>query len=768
MVRAASVDTGRIVLIGGEAGTGKTRLAAELARRLHAAGAAVLYGTCDDDLALPYQPWVQALDPVVPILVAADRQLAARLTPLVALLRSAERFVSLASGRAGADAEAERYRRYGAFAQVLEAATSTWPTLLVLDDLHWAGAQTLALLRHLPRLGLPRQLLIVATFRDTGDEIAEPLASLLADLRRVDGTRRIGLGGLDTDSVVRFVTAAAGGSLDADLRKVAHVLAERTDGNPFYVGGAAGSTSSLVVRSSPTTAGSRSARSLRPGTCPTASARSSRRGSGDCRRSHRRLLDLAAIAGMQVELAVLELAAGTAGMTAADVSAGTEELVAAGLLTFVQGARPAYRFSHAIVRDTVAMAVAPSRRPSLHLAIARGLESVHEPDPRPILADLARHFGAAVPVGPTDRAVQYGRRAAGQAFRAAAYDEAVAHLMAVLELPLEPTDRAELLVDLGLAHLRDGFYEPSLRTYGEAFELAEQAGAVDAAAAAAVGFELATHFPGLPGGPAVELIGRAIELAVDSPMVVRTRLKASFARALAIAGRTEEGVAMAEETIIDARTIGDPESLTVALQALQTALDDPSRRLAVSDELADLSAATGDVWGACYASANQVRALVQLGRFDEGKEALERHRRLSAPGRFATYEFMTTAFDAIFEMAAGRFAEAEAAAARGQELAEASNSPFGEGVYGLQMFALRRAEGRLHEVAPVVQLLARSADDASVWRPGLAVLYVELGMVDEARGRLRAVAARPFRRGAAGCDLAGLPDVPRRGGTGGR
>ena len=79
-----AVDTGRIVLIGGEAGTGKTRLAAELARRLHATGAAVLYGTCDDDLALPYQPWVQALDPVVPILVAADRQLAARLTPLVA------------------------------------------------------------------------------------------------------------------------------------------------------------------------------------------------------------------------------------------------------------------------------------------------------------------------------------------------------------------------------------------------------------------------------------------------------------------------------------------------------------------------------------------------------------------------------------------------------------------------------------------------------------------------------------------------------------
>ncbi len=728
----AGVDTGRIVLIGGEAGTGKTRLAAELARRLHGAGAAVLYGTCDDDLALPYQPWVQALDPVVPALVAADRQLAASLTPLVALLRSAERFVSLASGRAGDDAEAERYRRYSAFAQVLDAATSTWPTLLVLDDLHWAGAQTLALLRHLPRLGLPRRLLIVATFRDTGDEITEPLASLLADLRRVDGARRLRLGGLDTDSVERFVAAAAGGSLDADLREVARVLAERTDGNPFYVGAL---WDHLVARGAVVAHDGRfSVRSVAAaGDVPDSVREVITARLGRLSPVARRVVDLAAIAGMEVESAVLELAAGTDGLTAAEVVAGTDELCGAGLLAAVGGARPAYRFSHAIVRDTVAMAVASSGRARLHLAVGRGLEAVHEPDPRPVLAELARHFKAAVPVGPIDRAVQYGRRAASQAFRAAAYDEAFAQLMAVLELPLEPTDRAELLVDLGLAHLRDGFYEQSRRTYREAFDLAEQAGAVDAAAAAAVGFELATHFPGLPGDAAVELLGRAIELAVESPVVVRTRLRASFGRALVVAGRAAAGLAMSESTIVDARAINDPESLTVALQAVVTGLADPARRLELSTELAELADATGDTWGACYASANLVRALVQLGQFDDAAEALDRHRQLSAPGRFATYQFMTTAFEAILEMAAGRFDEAEAAAARGQELAAANDSPFGEGVYGLQMFALRRAQGRLHEVAPAVHLLARSGDDNSVWRPGLAALYVELGMIDEAR-----------------------------------
>ena len=150
------------MLIGGEAGTGKTRLAAELARRLHGAGAAVLYGTCDDDLALPYQPWVQALDPVVPALVAADRQLAASLDTARGAV--AQRRTISSASRPAALVTTPKPSGIAATArspEVLDAATSTWPTLLVLDDLHWAGAQTLALLRHLPRLGLPRRLLIV-------------------------------------------------------------------------------------------------------------------------------------------------------------------------------------------------------------------------------------------------------------------------------------------------------------------------------------------------------------------------------------------------------------------------------------------------------------------------------------------------------------------------------------------------------------------------------------------------------------------------------
>ena len=120
---------------------------------------------------------------------ALTLELAAQLTPLAPLLARVERLVGGAP-RVGLDADADRFRTYTAFSALLAEACRHWPTLLVLDDLHWAGTQTLAVLRHLAHAGLPAGALIVGTFRDTADEITEPLAGCLADLRRVDGVRR--------------------------------------------------------------------------------------------------------------------------------------------------------------------------------------------------------------------------------------------------------------------------------------------------------------------------------------------------------------------------------------------------------------------------------------------------------------------------------------------------------------------------------------------------------------------------------------------------
>ena len=112
-----------------------------------------------------------------------------------------------------------------------------------------------------------------------------------------------------------------------------------------------------------------------------------------------------------------------------------------------------------------------------------------------MLAELARHFAAAVPLAPVDKAVDYGRRAAAQAVRSAAYEEAASHLDAVLGLGASDFQRAQALIELATVRLRVGLNGPSrLQPRGVHARLV---GAADVAAEAALLFELATHMPGL-------------------------------------------------------------------------------------------------------------------------------------------------------------------------------------------------------------------------------------------------------------------------------
>ena len=277
---------GRIVLIGGEAGAGKTRLASEFAREAHGQGAWVLYGGCDDDLALPYQPWVQAVDQLLTAMPkssledAVDRRAGAA-RPAAHARRVARRpavegrrsiRMPRATARTGRSPPCSPKRRRNG------------PGLVVLDDLHWAGPQTLALLRHLARAGLPSGVLVIGTFRDTGDEVTESLSSCLADLRRVDGRRSAcASSGLDVDAVERFVAEAVGHELDDDLRRIAaeldrsqrrqRVLPLRAVAAPRRVGGRRPRRWPL---------GGAPGRRQRP--CPTACATSSVSGSPACHR----------------------------------------------------------------------------------------------------------------------------------------------------------------------------------------------------------------------------------------------------------------------------------------------------------------------------------------------------------------------------------------------------------------------------------------------------------------------------------------------------
>ena len=289
----------------------------------------MLFGGCDSELGVPYQPWVRAFGHLLgslPDELLID-DLAPELSEVAVILPQLDRFVPGLLRSTSVDPEIDRYRLFGAVDAML-AKASTLRRWFGARRPAWAGAQTLALLRHLARSGSAERLLLIGAFRDTADEITEPLASCLADLRRLDGVVRLRMDGFDRSHVERFVAMATSQDLDADMRRLAATVARRTAGNPFYVGelwrhlvatgAVVHSRNRWVARTDAGTVGvPESVREV-------VGARLARL-SGPARG----LIELVAVAGQRIELRVLALAAE---LSEPDLVVPLDELVEAGLL----------------------------------------------------------------------------------------------------------------------------------------------------------------------------------------------------------------------------------------------------------------------------------------------------------------------------------------------------------------------------------------------------------------------------------------------------
>jgi hypothetical protein len=218
-----------------EPGVGETRLAGEVARRVHEAGGAVLYGRCEEDLGVPYEPFVEALTFFCEHTRPEDLRTRLGRYPgeLTRLLPDLGELVPGLDPLLRSDPETEQYRLFEAVASWLGAAGEATGLLLVVEDLHWAPPPTIHLLAHVLRAAGSARLLVVATFRDTDVGSTHPLSPVLADLRRTSGVERIFLGGLSIDELAELVEDLPKGQAG---RALAATLHEGTEGNPFFVG----------------------------------------------------------------------------------------------------------------------------------------------------------------------------------------------------------------------------------------------------------------------------------------------------------------------------------------------------------------------------------------------------------------------------------------------------------------------------------------------------------------------------------------------------
>ena len=228
----AATGEGALVLIAGEGGIGKTRLAAELASR--ARPLTVLYGRCDEDESTPFGLWVEVLtrllvaNPEIDVetTLAGEGPVLARLIPELRDLVPG--LPEVTSG----DADTDRNRLFAAVASVITRLAARAPLLLVLDDLHWADSSSLTLLRQVARGDALRRVLIIGTYRDTELADEHPLADLLGDLERDRPAVRLRLGGLDTADPTALVSRWRGIELSEET---ASALQLETAGNPFFM-----------------------------------------------------------------------------------------------------------------------------------------------------------------------------------------------------------------------------------------------------------------------------------------------------------------------------------------------------------------------------------------------------------------------------------------------------------------------------------------------------------------------------------------------------
>jgi tetratricopeptide (TPR) repeat protein len=736
----AAAGTKRVVLIDGEPGIGKTRLAVETARRVRAAGGTVLYGRCEEELGVPFQPFVEALEHFLAHradagLRAALGRYAGELVRLVPEI--AERVPALPPPLL-ADAETERYRLFEAVTQWLAAASSERAILLVLDDLHWAAKPTLLLLGHVARAGPTGRLMIIGTHRDTEVGKAHPLVELLADLRNVPGVEQVSLRGLDEAEVVEFLRQASGHDVEPAFARTVHA---ETGGNPLFVAEVLrhfAESGAIVQRGDRWVAVRTIAETDIPAAVRDVLLRRIGRLSGDANETLRR----AAVIGRSFDLDTL---AAIGHLHEEALLAALDEAIAARLVD--ETGVDAYRFAHVLARAALYTSLSASRRVRLHRDVGVAIEARRPAD----VTVLAHHFteAGADRVG---KAIAYTTRAGDQALERLAHDQAVHFYQRAIALldgsgAPEPSQRCELLIRLGTARRNagDATYRETLL---EAARFAERLHDTDRLVRAALannrGWVSATGAVDTQRVAVLEAALAALDAADGAP---RAKLLATLAAELAYAPNRERRVALSDAALAMARRLGDPVTLAHVLNLRGHTIWAPAtlpERLANSAEHVVVAARLGDPLARWYAAATRPQVCMEAGDIDEVDRQLAVLWDLTQELGHPHLRWAAAIDRAWRTLLAGRLAEAEALVTRAGELGGASGQRDALMYYAGQLLAIRFEQGRLAELAPVLEQAIADNPGVPAFRACLALAYCDADRRPDAQRILDAAFAARF------------------------
>ncbi len=645
----ARAGEGTLLLLTGEPGIGKSRLAEHIADLAASMGAVVAWGRCWEAGGAPaYWPWIQVfrelkMDPDPFAVAGAD----------------------LGSGESEA-----RFAAFDLAVRRLVERAARQPLLLVLDDLHAADVPSLLLLLLLARALRRTRLLVVGAYREAEARQAPELAGLIGKLAREGEV--LALAGLAPSEVKQWLREAAPGS-----EGQAPALHRMTEGHPLFV--------AELLRlghgwtgSAPLTEGLRAVLDERLALLPTAS---------------RALLEAASVLGR--ELTPSELAE-TAALPLAQVGEGLQAAAATGLLLPVDGGER-LRFSHLLLRDRLYTRIGPSARAALHwragsAQLARGVDPVQ----------AVHHLFEGQSAGSAERVAEVALAAAERAIGRLAFEDAARVARRGLDLAgqagLAPRLRCGLQLALAEALVRLGETAPGKETAVQAARLSRELGAPDLLARAALVYS-AEVVTGTRDDRGNALLREALAATSEGDSPTRARLLARLAAGVSPArdrADVEEILGLMQAAQAMARRLGDAYTLLYVLHFVAAAggyLVPDEERFALLQETVRLAVALDQRLLLLTTYGNYIAALLGQGQRAEAAAALEGYEQLVAEVAQPHQAWRLPLVRATFHAFGGDYPAAEAQSAEAHALAQEAGSRSGLALWAIQRLSLAKLRG---------------------------------------------------------------------------
>ena len=576
---------GSLVLVGGEPGVGKTRLAEEILLEAQRRELLCFIGHCyEGEGSVPYTPFVETLEYAMRALPEdLLRQTLGDAAPEVARIMPKLRqlFPDIPPA---IELPPEQRRRYlfNSYREFIERGALISPLVVLLDDLHWADEGSLLLLEHLAQHIPTQRMLIIGTYRDVELEVTRPFAKTLSDLTRQRLAQRIMIRRLSEESAADLLAALGGPGPPVRL---ATSIFHETEGNPFFVEevfrdldedgklfDASGAwLSDLDVDHLEVPEGVRLV----------IGRRLDRVGE-----DVQKVLTAGAVVGRRFSLRILEALEQLSGDALFDA---LEDAEGAHLIqASAEGRDPHYKFSHELIRQTLVGRLSIPRRQRLHLRISGAMEEVYGSRIEDHAADYSYHLYQAGAAADPEVTIRFLALAGEQALEAAAFEEALEHFelgLSVVEDP-EPRQLAGLLLKKGSALHGLGDWPAMLEAWNTAVPLFEELGESEAVAQMCEEAGIVLAWMGRVD-ESKEIANRGLEAIGTKPSVRRGRLLALLGLMTAATNDPAGGLVMLDDSAQLGRELEDEALLGYALQMKSLAFHNHARFAAAIEVGAD-------------------------------------------------------------------------------------------------------------------------------------------------------------------------------------